>query len=259
MSFARFHPRQAAAWLLLSACLFGGAAHADGLADLKAALARPQTVASLAGNFEVRLWRRQGEGKDAEELSGSAGVAIDDGPQGLRMFFSRDILNRAQDEDRAKEKDAKTKTPTSSSLVKLNSGELRDMTSAAQTLLRALEKAKFQSERADTLNGKPARMLSFELGPDKIAEKDRKYVKNFDGKLEVWIDADGTPLASKTHQHASGRAFLVVSFEVDNDEDYLYAMVGERLVAVRKEVRNKNSGAGDKSEQRTVHTLQLRS
>ena len=132
------------------------------------------------------------------------------------------------------------------------------MTAAAQTLLRALEKAQFKEERADSLNGKPARLLSFELGQDKIAEKDRKYVKSFEGQMDVWIDTDGTPLASKTHMHASGRAFLVVSFDVDNGEDYVYAMAGERLVAVRKEVRRKNAGGGDKSEERTVHTLQLR-
>ncbi len=74
----------------------------------------------------------------------------------------------------------------------------------------------------------------------------------------MWVDADGTPLASKTHMHAKGSAFLVLSFEVDNDEDYVYTLAGERLLAVRKEVRNKSTGAGDKSEQRTTHTLTLR-
>jgi hypothetical protein len=251
-------PRLFAAAAMLLAGLAATPAHADGLSDLKAALARPQGSATLAGNFDVRLWRRQGEGKDMEESNGAAGVAIDDGPQGLRMFFSRDTLNRAQDEDRAKEKDGKAKTPTSSALVKLNSGELRDMTAAAQTLLRALEKAQFKSERNDTWSGKPARVLTFDLGVDKIAEKDRKYVKSFEGRLEVWLDADGTPLASKAHMHAKGSAFLVLSVDVDNDEDYVYAMAGERLVAVRKEVRTKSSGSGDKSEQRTTHTLTLR-
>ncbi len=238
--------------------LWGTGALADGLADLKAQLAKPQGSAAVVGTLDVKFWRRQGEGTDAEELTGNASVSVDDGPQGLRMFFGRNTLNRAQDEDRAKEKDSKARTPTSSALVKLNSGELRDMTAAAQTLLRALEKAQFKGERADSYDGKPARLLSFELGMDKIAEKDRKYVKSFEGKLEVWVDADGTPLASKTHMHARGSAFLVLNVEVDSDEDYVYTQAGERLLAVRKEVRNKNSGAGDKSEQRTTHTLTLR-
>jgi hypothetical protein len=49
----------------------------------------------------------------------------------------------------------------------------------------------------------------------------------------------------------------VVSFEGANDEDVVYATVGDRIVAARKEGRSSGSGMGEHSESRTVRTLQL--
>ena len=65
-------------------------------------------------------------------------------------------------------------------------------------------------------------------------------------------------LASKAHMHAKGGAFVVLSIELDNDEDYVYTLAGDRLVALRKEARLKSNGTGGKNEQRTTHTLTLR-
>ncbi len=251
-------PRRCAAPWLLALCFTAGNAWADGLADLKAALARAQGSSTISATFDAKVWNRQGEGKDADESTGSAAVYLEEGPNGLRLQYSRDTMLRADAEDRAKEKDSKSKTPTITGLRALNAGEAREMTWASQTLLRNLEKAILKGEKTDTYNGKPARLLSFELGQDKVAEKDRKYVKKFDGRLEVWIDADGVPMASKSHVSVSARAFLVVSFDIENEEDAAYTLAGDRLLMTRKESRNKGSGAGEKNEGKTVRTLSLR-
>lgn len=239
--------------------LLSGAAQADGLGDLKTALARLQGTTAIKASLEAKTWNREGEGKELEESAGLASVQIEDGTRGLQMSYSKEMLVRLEAEERAKEKDAKTKTPTLSALDEINSSKLRPMIHAAGSLTRSMDKAVFKGEKADTYNGKPARLLNFELSLDKMSEKDRKYVKKFEGNLDVWIAADGTPLASRSHVNLSGRAFVVISFESTIDDEQVFAQVGDRLVTVRKDSKKSGSGAGEKNESRVTKTLQLQS
>ena len=122
---------------------------------------------------------------------------------------------------------------------------------------RSLDKAIFKAEKPDTYNGKPARQLSFDLTVDKLNEKDRKYVKKFEGALNIWIAEDGTPVASRSSQTVSGRAYVVISFELKSEEDHVYSVVGDRLVATKRESRVSGSGMGEKGEGKTIKTLQV--
>jgi hypothetical protein len=245
--------RHSRALLLLCPLL----AWADGASELSEALARYAASTPFKAQVEAKTFKRDGEGKDAEDRSGQASVVLEENAAGLRLQFARDTLNRLGADELAREKDAKAKTPILSALNALNTTELRQMANAAPVLRRLLEKANFKTERAELWNGKPARLLNFELGQETLSEKDRKYVKKFEGILNVWIAADGTPLASREHQSASGRAFLVISFEMVNDEDVVYQLLGDRLLTARKESHNVGSGAGERGESRTLRTLQL--
>ncbi|HTD03382.1 hypothetical protein [Undibacterium sp.] len=234
-----------------------GIAHADGLGDLKAALARQQGQTPIKGSLELKTWSRRGDGKDLDESNGLASITIEDNLRGMQVQYSRDVLARMETEERAREKDPKTKTPTLSALKELNTGELRGMTNAAYALSMALDKLNFKNERPEVWNGKSARVLSFDASLDRQSEKDKKYVKKFEGTAEIWIAADGTPLASRSHQNISGRAFVVISFEAVNHEEQVFSLVGDRLIVLRKEVYNSGSGAGEKGESRVTKTLQL--
>ncbi|MBR7747733.1 hypothetical protein [Undibacterium baiyunense] len=232
-------------------------ANADGLSDLKAALVRLQGQTPVKALVEAKTWNRQGEGKDQEETQGLASVSIEESSRGLQVLYSKDMLLKLESEERQREKDKKAKTPTLSALSEVNSSALRPMISAASSLSRSLEKANFKSEKADSFNGKPARLLNFEMSIDKLNERERKYMKKFDGQIDVWIAADGTPLASRLTQTVSGRAYVVISFEMKNEEEWLYGTVGDRLVALKKESKNSGVGMGEKGEGKVVKTLQI--
>jgi hypothetical protein len=236
-----------------------GSARADGLAELKSALIRLHGQTPVKGVLESKTWSRQGDGKDAEERNGIASVNIDESPRGLQMVYSRELLTKAENEEMAKEKNPKVATPTLSAMREISSSELRPMIFAARSLARTMEKAVFKEEKADNYGGKPARLLSFDIPLESVPEKDRKYIKKFDSSLLVWIAADGTPLASRMQQNISGRAFVVVSFESSNEEQHVYTLVGDRLVAVRKESKNVGAGMGEKGESRVIRSLQLQS
>ncbi|MFC3178610.1 hypothetical protein [Undibacterium amnicola] len=232
-------------------------AHADGLADLKTALTRLQGQTPLKAVVEAKTWNRQGEGKDQEETHGLASVSVEESPRGLHVLYSKDMLAKLEVEERQREKDKKAKTPTLSALNEVNSSALRPMISAAGSLSRSLEKANFKSEKLDVFNGKPARLLNFEMSMDKLSERERKYLKKFDGQIDVWIAADGTPFASRLTQAVSGRAYVVISFEMKNEEEWIYGTVGDRLVALKKESKNSGAGMGEKSEGKVTKTLQI--
>lgn len=243
--------------LLVCALVVGTHARADGVSDLRSALSRLQGQSPLKVQVDARTWNRQGDGKDTDETQGVASVVVEEGARGLSVLYSKDMLLKLELEERNKERDTKAKTPTLSALSEVNSSALRPMLSAASSLSRSLDKAIFKAEKPDTYNGKPARLLRFDLTLDKINEKDRKYVKRFEGVLDVWIADDGTPVASRSSQTVSGRAYVVVSFEFKNEEDHVYGVVGDRLVSTKKESRTSGSGMGEKGEGRAVKTLQV--
>ncbi|MEP6503218.1 MAG: hypothetical protein ABJD97_07815 [Betaproteobacteria bacterium] len=234
-------------------------AHADGLAELKTALARLQAQTPVKATLDVKTLERRGEGGDATEKVGQASVQVEDGARGLQVTWGRDTLARMDAESRQLGRDSKAKTPTTWALARLDSSEFAPMVSAAAALARALDESVFRSEKADTWSGKPARLLSFTIPSTRLTEQQRKYVKEFDGVLDVWIGADGTPLASATHATVKGRAFVVVTFEAQDDTSATYGVIGDRLVTLRAENHTASSGAGERGEQRVVKTLQPQS
>ncbi len=231
-------------------------AHADGLADLKGALARLQAQTPLKATLDVRTVGKHGEGSDLVEKQGQASIGVEDGARGLQVLYGRDVLARMEAESRQLARDPKARTPTVWAIGKLDSSEIVPMTSAAPALARRLEEAQFKGEKADARDGKPARMLTFTIPIDKLPPEQRKYVKQFDGTLSVWIAGDGTPLASETHVVVKGRAFIVVSFDAVDDWSTTYAVLGDRLVALRAENHSTSNGAGEHDEQHVVKTLQ---
>jgi hypothetical protein len=242
------------------ACLvllgLAAAVRADGLSDLKAALARYPAQAPFRAALEVKTLDRHGDAPEAEEKSGQASVLVEDGARGLQVTYAKDLLARMDAEARQQARDPKSKTPTLWALGKVDATEFSPLLSAAAKLSRRLEDAVLKDEKPDTWQGRPARLLSFTIPDRHLTASERKYVKHFEASLEVWIGTDGTPLASVEHAVVSGRAFVVISFEARQDEDCTYGVAGDRLVTLRRDSHNVSSGAGEKGEQRVVTTLQ---
>ena len=237
--------------------LAAGAARADGLADMKAALARAGGTAPFKALVETRTWRKLGDGAQAEEERGAASIAVDDGARGLSVVTGKEVLARVEAELRARSKNPDSKTPTLLALDELGPRDLVELTSAAAGLARTIERGQFKGERADTYQGKGARVLTFDMPISSLSTRDRKYAKKFVSVLDVWIGADGMPLASRLRQAMSGRAFVVVSFESEQEDERVYSLVGDRLLAVRRETRGSAAGAGEKDQRKVVTNLNI--
>ena len=254
MTPLRSHSWLACAVLLACAC---SSAHADGLADLRASLARLQGTTPLKASVDAHDWRRTGDGKDAQEHQGSVTIVLEDGPRGLQPLYGRDLLARSDAELRTAVKDKKAGKPIEQTLGQLGIAELRLLASAAPALSREIDEAVFKNEAPDTLDGKAVRRLVFETGIDSVSDSNRKYVREFKSVLTVWIAADGTPVASNRHLDVSGRAFVVITFEQHDDQSRSFAVVGDRLVAVRDDEKGSAKGAGEGQDYRTERRVQL--
>jgi len=241
---------------LLATLALCPAARADALADLKAALQKLPATAPIKGSVSVKVRKQAGEGQEAEDQQGQTSLGFEDGPPGLHLQYTGEQLARVRVEDQAREADPAARTPVLTGLGALGLRDVRELTGAADSLLRQIQRSTFRSEKAEAWNGKPARVLSFDLGLPKMAARQQKYVKHHEGTLTVWVGADGLPLAAHSTQTVSGRAMVVISFEMKQDEDLTYALVGERLVATRRITHNSGSGAGEHSDERSEWQLQ---
>ena len=244
--------RHTIAWLMLVGLSPG--AQADALRDLKAALARLQGQTPIKGQISVKSENRQSDGDDdARNTSGAAQVVFEDGPQGLRLTYPQPLLAKALQEDASKDANPKASTPTATGLSSLGFQDVRTMTRAAESLTRTLNRASFKNERAEPWQGQAARVVSFDVP---LRQPD-KYVKKFSNLLEVWVAADGTPLAARQTQTMSGRAIMVITFEMKSSEETHYSVVGDRLVAARRSSQSSGEGAGEKGKQSRQLQLEL--
>lgn len=241
--------------LLLSVLLAAAQAQANSVPELRAQLARQTATAPLKAQVELKSLNRIGEGKDLEETQGEAAASLDDGPQGLRFAFAREAVQRAEREELSRAADPKAKTPTLTALREFTPIKLHDLTSPAARLGRLLDRAKPNGQKAEDWSGKPATRLTFELERAKIAGREAEFVKDYKGTLDVWVAADGTPLAAKTRQVFGGRAYVFFSFEQVQENEYHFGQVGERLVLLKSEERNLGSGTAGKTEMRTSWVL----
>jgi len=225
---------------------------ANPLQELRDTLVRLAGHTPLKASVQLRSESRNSDGEDSEASAGLATVQLEDGTQGLRLSYPQAALSRAAQENAARAANPKAPAPTATGLRGLGFGDVSELSRAAESLQRDLARAVFVAERNEPWQGRPARALVFDLPP---AKKD-KYVKKHESTMEVWLGADGVPLASRKRQRVEGSAFVVLNFELENTEEQVFAVVGERMVATQRISTHRASGAGQKGSGRVEYTLQ---
>ena len=239
---------------LLVAAYTAPAAEASGLDDLRKALEglRGTMPVKVSLTAQVTTVSKDDDDK-VRNASGSATLTAEDGPQGLRLAYPRDIIVKAVAEGAGRQSDSTAPIPTRNALNELDYADVHSMVHAAETLLIRLEGAKLKAERSEAWNGQPARVLSLEL----TVAKNQQFVDKQTATLDVWIDGSGRPLATRAQNMSKGSAFIVVSFETKGREDRVYTVVGDRLLVTRRDSSGSGSGAGQRGETKATVTLQV--
>lgn len=245
--------------MLLRTALLASTAllQADALSDLKSGLARLSGGEGVKATADVQIWRQVVDDKKPVVTQGRASAQVEDGPQGVRIGWSRGLLQQAQAEARAQALDPEKSVPTRLAMDSLGAVGVSEYLNYAGPLLRELDRAqaRVQEERSEAWNGKPARLLVLKVEP-RIPASQRKYIKDLKVDARLWLGADGLPLAYASSVKFKGSRFFV-SFEGSNAEELHFARTGSRLVAVHIASENQNSGLGQQSQRKSTTTLTL--
>ncbi|HJV21498.1 MAG TPA: hypothetical protein VJ570_02325 [Holophagaceae bacterium] len=220
---------------------------ADALSDLKAALQRLKGRGPLTAQAEVHTWSRDGK-KGAEPQQGSATVRLEDGPQGLKLGWTPEQLERA-----AQARGKKGKDGEGAAMKALGMEEALRLMRAADDLLGELAEATLVSEGVEAWEGRPARKVVLNLSTG-IDKEDMGPLKEARSQGTFWIAPDGVPYAMSTQLDLKGRV-LLISFEVHQSAQRRYLVHQGRLLLVQEDRLESGAGAGQKGEGRTLLKL----
>lgn len=230
---------------LLALLLACSAARADALTDLRTTLASVPSPGPVRAAVSFETSR----GKD-----GQVTATVEDAPDGLHVLWPRAVVDAAVAEEGARAKDPNAPTRTRRTMDALNATVLNDYLNAAGMLLRHLAAAELVDEKAESWQGKPARVLTIKLAPP-LSEKDRKYIKEMSVVGKIWIGGDGWPVAAEQVVDVKGRALLVISFAQHEKQEFRFARAGGRLVAIYHLKESEHSGGGEHGTERSLATL----
>jgi hypothetical protein len=229
------------------------AARADELSELSAVLSRLPATEEIQGSIEFQVARQSTEEHWTDQSH--ATLEVEDGPQGFRLGLPHGSAKQALQELRGQVLDPSKHTPTFSALNALNLNEISGDLDSAAPLAQDVALSHLVEVKPATYNGRAARLLVLTL-PPRLSVEARKHVRTADSRLSVWVGADGMPLGAEKIEHTRGR-FLVLFFESERKQTWVYGRKGNRLFAVRHEVADNASGLGQDFRSSTVAVLTL--
>ncbi|HWU78389.1 MAG TPA: hypothetical protein VN043_17970 [Rhodanobacter sp.] len=227
-------------------------AHADAVADLKAALGRMQATQPLMATLKVSSTVR---GEDDKTTHAQLQVSVASGGDGLHIGFSPALLQRASTEAAANARNKDAPTPIEDLLGKLSPVSVQPMVDFAPVLLRQIDGATLSGQRDEMHEGKPAHLLVFDVPLPPSASK-QMTIKQYTGQVMVWLGADGVPVAVRNVAQVKGRKFLI-SIEVGNTTDYALKMAGTRLIVLSRRSDETHSVFGKAGSSVTEAVLSL--
>jgi len=172
------------------------------------------------------------------------------------IHYPQDLLERIDKEKRANEKDPDSPMPVRTAAESINISEIQNLIDVNEVLIRQLKTAKLVNQKDSRYKEQDAVLLEFDVPPN-MSKQQKKYIKKFSSKLKLWLNENGLPLASEMHLTLKGRAFMVVSFQLENSETIEYKVYQNRLLSVLKESYSKNSGTSESGETRSLTTLSV--
>ncbi len=227
--------------------------HAEPLAELRTTLAKYPGGDAIDAGIDIKQTQRKGEAK--APTVGQVRLNVQAGAQGLQFLFPPELMREIDREAQAHAANAESPMPIAGMLAASTPMRVTTVLNAAPAMLRDLDGAKLIESRADTLDGKPTQLLVLDV-PGRISAKDKADLKQYQDRLKLWLDADGTPLASEESVDFSGRKFLI-GFSGAESYRTRYVVIGKRLAMQSRTWGSSFKGFGEDNETVTTATLSL--
>ncbi len=228
---------------------------ADPLTDVRTALGRLTAREPIRATYEIQR-SVVSEGRfDNDKVNGKAVVELEGGGGDFRVVLPKPLLEQVAREQEARTQNVELSSPTVSALSQLDPVETSNAIDFAPTLLRMLHGAKLVSDAQSTFQGKPARAVVLRLA-DRIEKEDAGRVKVSENRLTLWLGPDHVPVGA---EHLMNAKFSVIIFKGESKQkkSWYFAQVADRLVRVRHESTENNSGMGQKANEVLVATVRV--
>ncbi len=222
---------------------------ADALSDLRAALQRSQSQDAVSLKVDYQFWTR-GLEKGATAQQGRVMTRMENGPQGLKLQWTPEVVAQARADQKAKAKGG-----VGEAMRAIDAAQAAHITEAAEEMLSDLEGATLKGERAETWKGQPARRLELDLQVH-LDKEELDHIKKATSTAVIWVAEDGSPLAMEYRQSLKG-SFFLISFEMSESSHCEYQRRGQRLLLIKEEKENRGSGMGKGQEGKTTLTVTL--
>ncbi len=186
----------------------GSMAYADAVTTLKAQLKSLQNLQPISGTLTIQSTRTQG--KDPP-VTTQAHLSIDvrDGPQGLELHFPAALLRRVRAEQAANAKQPNIPEPTLELLTGIDPNQVGSMLFYAPALLRKMVGATLLKQSTVRVHGATQQLLEFKL-PLKSSKKNQDGLQNYRGRMDVWLNPAGVPVAVRQSISIAIRKFFVI-------------------------------------------------
>jgi hypothetical protein len=237
----------------LLALLFANSAFANGLDDLRGALGALQGQGTLRGTFEAHQQAAEVDGKDSTPDAASAQAQVEEDASGLQVRWDRAVLKRANEQAWAA-KGGKKGQALSTLIGSTSALRLAGAVNYAPALLHALEGAQLKAERSDSWQGKSARLLELSLVEAAPAEEKVK-MKESTHEARIWLGADGAPLAATVTHRRKASVMVFLSFEQEAREEFVFSVVANRLVVLKRDEQGTAKGLGSTTQYRNGYTF----
>jgi hypothetical protein len=237
----------------IATALAAQAAGADGLADLRACLARLPAHDPVRATVSVEV-RPLPDPKAARDAPKQEPVAITveaaASAGGVTVTAPAELIAAVRDQRRPGRGGKRPVNSLEAPLQEVRFDAVEGRLDAGRGLAAQLADATLLREAPDTYRGDPARLVIVRPASE-FDEEARKHVKELKEEVRIWIDGGGCPLASEATMDGKFR-FLVFSAEAHLRSRLEYARYGDRLIAVREEREERGSGMGQHSENATT-------
>src|SRR5262245_48123727 len=208
-------------------------AGADGSADLARRLEELRAPGAVAATLALELKLERTSHNVTARGEAAVRVDMDEDATGLRVRWDPALLRDADAE--AHERDAKADrlTPVREALRELDPSRLAHLLDQAGTLA-GLTRGPAE-ESAGTWEGREARRLVYRFDP-RMSWTEAYYARHREGRLTVWIAADGTPLASESAASFEGKTSRMFGrFKQTTTIRTRYALEDARLRVTERE------------------------
>jgi hypothetical protein len=232
--------------------LFANAAWANGLDDLRTALGSLQGQGAVRGTFEARQSKQETDKSKAPESANATAYVEHDGGS-LTIRWERATLKRANDEANPP-RNGKPREMLSTLVGSSSALRIDECVNYAPGLLRELDGAQVKSERNESYQGKPARVLELSL-VERAPDDEHVNMRESVHTATLWLGQDNVPLAASVTHRRKAKVMVFLSFEQQEKEDFVFNQVANRLVVLKRDEQGTAKGLGSDAQYRNTYSF----